>query len=248
MNMKGPFRGPFLYGDKFMMMMRLFLFLCVFLCSTNAYAESYSKRLERLDHAGQEEALFKALLKQDHDSSDFVTALDFLKAKIINDRVGNADYHAIYAMMLWSAGIKDTSAAIAVAALLILQTDQARCKDRTAGHIRLASRTTMMQDMIMFLIKQDDAEKEKIIGIAWDIEESINSRMPNRSLCYSGIEATQKALKHADENEIKLEETGKQSYVIPDFDHIKVDYLQGDEWHKARRAVRDKFYRQLMEQ
>jgi len=205
-----------------------------------AQAETYPEKLNRLYLSVDDDALYAALLKTEN-KSDFVHALDFLKGKIVDQRIADSDYHAIYAMLLWRAGIKDTAAGMAAATLLILYADKARCADESAGYTKLTSRFTLFKEMLEYLRNADEDEKKVILDIAMTMEERLSGRDPNRSLCYTGAATTSAALDYAKKNNMDLEKTGRNSYVIPDFDHIDVEYVDADEWNRRREEIRTEF-------
>lgn len=226
--------------------MRVFVIaiFVLILSTNNVVAQDFMQKLKQLDNAGQREELFKALYNA-KNQDDFGVALDFLKDKLWEQRTTDTDFHSVYAMLLWRAGIKDTSAGMAGAALLILQADQARCADKTAGHVRFTNRLTMFQDMLKYVADAPKDEQDLISNIALNMEKRISDRKPNRSLCYSGIKATQEALKYVEEQDMELEQSGKNSYVIPEFDHVNVAFVSDQEWHKERARIRSEFHKRF---
>ena len=208
--------------------------------SSGAFGSEYKDGLYRFEKKGNDKGLFKALVSG-QNQSDFIDALDFLKEKIVDQKTHNSDFYAVYSMLLERAGVKDTAASMAAATMLILYTDRARCADETAGQMKITKRFSMLRESLEYLSRAKGREKNEIIEIAMNMEERIDARPPNRNLCYTGIKATQDALKYAKSKGIKLEKSGEDSFVIPDFDHVKVEYVSKKEWHEKRAEIRRKF-------
>lgn len=226
------------------MQQRLICFLCLCVVGLvmigSAQAENYLDRLRMLDEKGQEAALFKALL-QTKNQDDFIHALDFLKEKIVDQRTHESDFYAVYSILLWRAGVKESAAAMAAATLLILYADQARCADKSAGYMRITNRFSLFQEMLEYLRAAPAKAKDEMMAVAMDMEARLKDRPPNRALCYTGMETTEQALAYAEENDIELERSGEDSYVIPDFDHINPEYISEAQWHQRRGQLREEF-------
>jgi hypothetical protein len=233
--------------------MRFFLCISIVLIGMLSFAgmaqaqelTAYQKKILELDKKDDKIELYKALM-QTESRSDNIHALDFLQKRIFTDKVYDSDYHAVYAKLLWEQGIKDSAAAMAAANLLILYNDRLRCADDTAGYTKITKRFTMFKDMLEYLRDQTLDDKLEIIEVALDVEERIDNRPPNRNMCYTGVKATAEALKYAQENDLDLEKTGPDSYVIPEYKQITVEYVDDHEWHKRREEMRAEFPKYFM--
>lgn len=224
----------------------VFLVLLSFVVSVHAQElTAYQKKLIELDKKEDKLDLFKALM-QTEDQAHFIHALDFLKKRIFDDKVYDSDYHAVYAKLLWKAGVKDSAASMAAANLLILYSDRLRCADETAGYTKITKRFTMFKDMLEYLRDLSLDDKLDVIEVAEDVEERIDNRPPNRNMCYTGAVATAQALKYAKEHDIELKKSGPDSFVIPDYGHVKVKYVDDHEWHKRRETMRAEFPKYFM--
>jgi hypothetical protein len=228
---------------------KAFLFcVCFLVCGNSVLAQelsAYQRKLIELDKKADKLDLYKALMKAE-TANDNIHALDFLQKRIIINKVADPDFHAVYAKLLWKKGVKDSAAAMAAANLLILYNDRLRCVDDSAGYTKIAKRFTMFKDMLEYLRDQNFEDKMEIINVALDVEERIDNRPPNRNMCYTGVKATTEALKYAKENDLKLEKTGPDSYVIPDYKHIEMQYVDDHEWHKRREQMRYEFPKYFM--
>lgn len=195
-------------------------------------------RLKQLEKDGKRQELFVAALSP-KTQDEFVAALDFMKSRIV-DGAYDPGYFTTYAQLLWHAEIKDTAATMAVAALLILYTDRARCADPT-GKTRIYNTFQALKPMFEYTRSAELKTHLQILDTASMLENRLDRRPPNRSLCYTGIEATGKAVQMIDDGLVMAEKDDKGNIMIPDIPSIEVRYIPEREWHEKRLDIRSHF-------
>lgn len=223
---------------------RLFLFFFMMAIATFSAPMSYAQdtitsRLEAFEKAGDRLAVFDTALNP-ASQDEFMAALDFMKGRVMGGAY-DAGYFTTYAQLLWHAEVKDTAAAMATASLLLLYTDRARCVDKTAGQTRIQNTFDALKPMLEYLRGLEKREKGKVLDIASSLENRLDRRPPNRSLCYSGVEATGKVVAMIESGEVIAQKDDQGNILIPDIDSIEVAYIPEREWHNKRLEIRSGF-------
>lgn len=218
----------------------LFVFAVVSVGVQPALAEqSFAERLRVLEKEGKRQELFDTALSPNSEE-EFVAALDFMKERIVAGAY-DPGYHTSYAQLLWHADIKDTAATMAVAALLILYTDRARCTDETGGKTRIYNTFEVLKPMFEYTRLAEKKLHYQILNTASMMENRLDRRPPNRSLCYSGIVASGQAVKMIEDGLVMAEKDAQGNTLIPDIPSIEVGYIPDREWHAKRLDIRSHF-------
>ncbi len=100
--------------------------------------------LDRIDKSGNLNQLMEKVI-QPRSSSELKAYADWLKARVMNTDTREPLYYWGYSHLLRMSGINDTSALLFVTAVLMLQSESARCADASATsgkqHIALLMRS-----------------------------------------------------------------------------------------------------------
>ncbi len=242
-------------------------FLCL-LAGTPARAElndadrtHFNDEISRLEQQADRAPFFKRVMEP-RSSDELIYAMDYLQARILG-RAQSKDfryvsplgiateptYHVAYSTLLWSIGIKDSSMAMAAAAMLIAETDRARCADKTAGQDflrHLAQSVWLPLEQLQGLAPE---AREPIISVALMSERAISERLPNRAICLDGMGAMQQALKLQEQGRITVitaKSKEGNTHTFTDSADIKVEYVSGDEWNRERERIRGEFLRRML--
>jgi len=193
---------------------------------------------QRLEQRGEFTALFDDILTP-QSKDDYVAGMDFLKSRVMA-HAPHPGYYTSYAQLLWATGDKANAAIMASSAILILQTDKARCKDITAGQTRIRNSLAAIRDPLLYIATLPASEQNRIFDASLHIEDAMKRRPVNTSLCMSGMIGMQQKMKLAQEGKIQATRQG-DAYALPDDPRVQIETLPDPQWHAARDKIRAGF-------
>lgn len=223
---------------------RFFLTLVLAAVCGTAHAAPTPTKEERFaawsayEQANKTQDLFATLLNP-ASRDDFAWGMDFLKDRVLKGAV-HPGYYTTYSQMLWASDIKDTAAAMASAAVLILKTDKARCGDPTAGDTRIANTLSALREPLLSMRALPESGQTNLLGIALNLEDRIKGRPANYSLCQSGMSAMQQKMEQIEDGSLKAERLGN-TVIVPDSARIKLEIKNDRAWEKERADIRAGF-------
>lgn len=113
-------------------------------------------------------------------------ALDFLKMRIFDQKANHPVYFIAHAQLLWLTNDKsviETSAISAGVALLLLQTDQARCAEAGAGQTIIAQAEKDLAEPLAYLAHMPLPARRLALKRVLDREALVMKRPPDIWLC-----------------------------------------------------------------
>ena len=126
---------------------------------------------------------------QPASSEEREAAQKFLLERVSNG-VTDIEYYTAYSRLAWDVGASNrksstlnSSAVIAATAILLSQTDLARCSDKTPGTAMYVDTITRLKDPVQYIRSMDAKSRKQILDDAMKFEAKMETRPGNDYLC-----------------------------------------------------------------
>lgn len=193
--------------------------------------------VQRLDTAGDMNALMEHVF-QPSSSSALRAYADWLKRRIMETNTRNPLYHWAYAHLLRLADVRDTSALMYVTAVLLLETETARCADQTATLGRQYVGLLMQSELQKNYWAQPPEVRQQARQFALKHEEIRRQGTAAGWPCLGGMEEIRAALAANDAASPKRPDKDAQAIEVPP--HAP-SWRSAPEFDQARNRARQAF-------